>query len=176
MAFLPWQRLRLPHPEAPRASAPEQAGAAAPLTPVQQLAVLVVIVQQFVASVGQIEARPFISAYDMYSATYASVEDYESAANLVYRLVLFENGQPREMSECLVDDRAAALVPVAAGGSTTERQRIRSLLAPCVASAPSATEFALEGDRQVYNWDERRFEWKRALDVVGPFSVDWLRP
>ena len=188
LAFLPWQRLRLPHLEVRGASGSEQAGmavsqdsvltgtaAGTSLTPIQRLAVGAVIALQLVASIGQIEARPFVSAYDMYSATYASAEDYESAANLVYRLVLFENGQPRDVPECLVDDRAAALVPAAAGGSTSERQRIRSLLAPCVASTPTATDFALEGDRQVYNWDERRFEWKRALDVVGPFPVDWLR-
>jgi hypothetical protein len=32
-----------------------------------------------------------------------------------------------------------------------------------------------EGDRRVFDWQTRQFEWKRAVDVLGPAPADWLR-
>lgn len=173
IAFLPWHRLRLPWP---RRRAPVPAAVATfGFSPAQVLVVVMLIVQQVVMSAFHLEARPMLSAYDMYSATYASAGEFEDATNLVYRVAVFDNGRYRDLPDCLVDDRAAALVMTAASGGVDARAYLRSLLGPCLEAEPAASAFALEGDRRVYNWDERRFEWKRAIDVIGPVSAEWLR-
>lgn len=168
IAFLPWHRIR-------RRSATRVETAASSLSLAQAAIVSAVVVQQVIVSMAHVEARPLLSAYDMYSATYASAQEYEDAINLVYRVVVFEGGEQRELPDCVVDDRAASLVPAAAAGAVAERERLRGVLAPCLEAAPLATAFALEGDREVYNWETRRFEWQRGLDVLGPVPADWLR-
>lgn len=179
IAFLPWQRLHSTHHstdhDAKARLGPRVDVASAPLTLAQIMVVAAVIVQQLLASIVHLEARPLISSYDMYSATYASVEEYEEAINLVYRVVVFENGLARDLPECVVDDRGAALVSAAAAGGVDERERVRSLLGPCFEAAPLAEAFALEGDRAVYNRETRRFEWRRGVDVIGPVPADWVR-
>jgi hypothetical protein len=166
IGFLPWQRLG-----ASQGATSERS----PLSVAQLALVVMLVAQQFVASAFQLEARPLTSAYDMYSTTYASAEEYEKASNLVYRVVVYEEGQPRDLPGCLVDDRTASLLPAAAAGALEARERLRSLVGPCLETEALITTFALEGDRRVYDWDERRFEMKRRIDVVGPFSVDWIR-
>ena len=166
LAFLPWQCLgKSPPPAFERSS----------LNVIQLTVVMMLVAQQFVASAFHLEARPLMSAYDMYAATYASAEDYEEASNLVYRVVVYDQGQVRDLPGCLVDDRTASLLPAAAAGASEARERLRSLVGPCVETQSSATVFALEGDRRVYNWKERRFEVRRRIDVIGPFAADWLR-
>ena len=166
LGFLPWQLL-----SPSRGTTSERS----PLSVVQLAVVVMLVAQQFVASAFQLEARPLTSAYDMYSATYSSVEEYENASNLVYRVVVYDEGQARELLDCLLDDRTASLLPAAAAGASDEQERLRAVLGPCVETEGSITTFALEGDRQVYNWEARRFEMKRRIDVIGPFPVDWIR-
>jgi len=167
LAFLPWQLFRT----SPRTSMDTLS-----LSGAQVAIVLTLVAQQSVASTFQVEARPLVSAYDMYSATYASPEEYENASNLVYRVVVFDNGQPRELPDCVVDDRTAGLVAAAAAGASGEREQLKHLLGRCLQTDVSTATFALEGDREVYNWNTRRFTWKRRLDVIGPFPVAWLGP
>ena len=166
IGFLPWQRLGTSQGTTSERS---------PLSVAQLAVVVMLVAQQFVASTFHLEARPLTSAYDMYSATYASAEEYENAINLMYRVVVYDEGQAPELPGCLVDDRTAPLLPAAAAGASEERERLRSLLGPCLETEASITTFALEGDRQVYDWEERRFEMRRRIDVIGPFPVDWLR-
>jgi hypothetical protein len=165
LAFLPWQRIRA------------DVGSPATLQtfrPVHVAVVIVVLAQQLVVSATSFEARPLLSAYDMYSATYRTAEEYENATNLVYRVVAYDNGTRRELPSCTVDDRTAAALPAAAAGAPAERARLRALLRRCLQASDAVTAFALEGDREVYNWKERRFEVKRALHIIGPVSADWL--
>jgi len=91
-------------------------------------------------------------------------------------VVVFDNGQPRELPDCVVDDRTAGLVAAAAAGASGEREQLKHLLGRCLQTDVSTATFALEGDREVYNWNTRRFTWKRRLDVIGPFPVAWLGP
>ena len=166
IAFLPWQRL---------GTSPRTALSPPSLSGAHFAVVVLLVAQQFVASAFHIEARPLTSAYDMYSATYGSAEDYENASNLVYRVVVYDGDQMRELPGCLVDDHAATTLPAAAAGASDERERLRSLIGPCLEAQTSVSTIALEGDRQVYNWKERRFEMRRRIDVIGPFSAEWLR-
>ncbi|MBI4887262.1 MAG: hypothetical protein HY824_09225 [Acidobacteria bacterium] len=172
LAFLPWERLRLPSTGTIGVRA---APAAAPSFSRGQVAVVAVLgLQQFVVSCARIEARPVLSAYDMYSSTYGSAEEYEHASNLVYRLVVFDGERASSIPECPINDRAAAQVPAAAGGAGEARERVRALLRPCLPPGRAPSAIVLEGDRRVYNWTEGRFEWRRAVDVIGPFPAGWL--
>ena len=114
-----------------------------------------------------------LSAYDMYSATYANAEEFERATNLVYRVTIID-GTDRRSTDCVLADRDALLLPIAGVGDAEARDRLRYVLNTCLPSGEPAGAIALEGDRRVYDWQSRQFVWKRAIDVLGPTSVDWL--
>jgi hypothetical protein len=70
LSFLPWERFR----RAPAASAPAPSARA---TPLQIASIVGVVLQQvYVSGVG-LEVAPLLSAYDMYSASYDSMEQYQ---------------------------------------------------------------------------------------------------
>jgi hypothetical protein len=165
-AFLPWGRI----------AAPPAARAGRSLTTAQMAAVAAVIAQQIVVSARHVEARPLLSAYDMYSATYASPDDYEAASNLEYRIVARSAEGWADVPGCIVDDRAAAIARLAFAGSPADRGRLRDLVGPCLRGRPGVEQIRLEGDRQVFDWASSRFEWKRRLDVIGPIDADVVRP
>jgi hypothetical protein len=177
LAFLPWQRLAefngAPRSQVMNANA--ASSFAMRLTRAQAVAIVAVIVQQLVVSLFHVEARPLLSAYDMYSATYTTPEEFEDARNLVYRVVLYEGDRARDLPGCFVDDRSAPLLSSAAGGAADARARLHGVIRECGAIPASVTAIALEGDREVYDWDSGRFEWKRRLDVIGPVPADWIR-
>jgi hypothetical protein len=137
--------------------------------------VLFVIGQQVYASVMHVEARPLVTAYDMYSTTYNTRDDYEAASNLVYRVVGITGQEAADLPDCVVDDVAVRAFEAAVKGDEHARARMRGLLGPCLGERPAVTMVRLEGDRQVYNWERRRFEWRRRLEVIGPVRVDWMR-
>jgi hypothetical protein len=128
-----------------------------------------------VATAMRIEARPMFSAYDMYATTYATPEAYEAASNLVYRVVDVADGRSRDLPGCVVDDTIAAMARRALEGSADDLQLFRKAVGECLRSAPDVRQVALEGDRQVFLWNEARFVWKRRLDVIGPIEADRLR-
>jgi hypothetical protein len=168
VGFLPWHRLVGTGAVAPEAGT-------RPLRPIEVFVLLCVIVQQLYVSARHVEARPVLSAYDMYSATYDSPENYEDASNLVYRVVAISGDSASELRGCLVDDVAAHAVEAAGRGDANEQERVRGLLGPCLSEHLGITMLRLEGDRKVYDWERRRFEWRRRLDVVGPVPADWLQ-
>jgi hypothetical protein len=166
LGFLPWQRLAHEVASASRTGS---------LTAVQTAVVVAVLVQQIYCSVFEVEARPLLSAYDMYSTTYGSPEEYEAQSNLVYRVVAVAGQERTELPDCEIDDHAARLVEVAASGGAEERERVTALLAPCLSGFPGVQVLQLEGDRRIYDWEHGRFEWKRGIDIIGPVRVDWLK-
>ena len=164
VGFLPWHRIR----GASIVSAASSLGGA-------QRAILCafVLLQLYASSTGT-EARPIISAYDMYSATYASDEEYELASNLTYRiLAVTPGGGPSEL-DCDIDDRAAQVLIGAAAGGTMERERIRPLMEACLENRREVEYVTLEGDRRVFNWHTGRFAWTRSVDRIGPVAVNWV--
>jgi hypothetical protein len=167
VGFLPWGRMARPATTTPPIRVP--------LRPLEMAAVLCVIGQQVYVSTRQVEARPFLTAYDMYSTTYGSPEDYEAATNLVYRVVGISADDASDLPGCIIDDAAARTVEAASRGDARAREQVKALIGPCVSDRPDVTMVRLEGDRQVYDWQQRRFHWRKRLDVVGPLRVDWLR-
>jgi hypothetical protein len=170
MSFLPWQHVRWPIRRPAVAAQQEHLG----LTRFQTAVAVALLVQQYLMSSFHVEARPMLSAYDMYSATYANADEFERATNLVYRVTVFD-GAERRPTTCLLADHDAALLPLAERGDADARGRLRYLLSGCLPSGQPADAIAREGDRRVYDWQTRQFVWKRALDVLGPATVDWLR-
>ncbi|NOT26552.1 MAG: hypothetical protein HOP16_10670 [Acidobacteria bacterium] len=170
MSFLPWQHMRWPAHRPVVAAHQEPLG----LTWFQTAVAVTLLVQQCVMSSFHVEARPMLSAYDMYSATYANAYEFERATNLVYRVTILD-GAERHPTDCQLADHDAALLPLAEAGDADARGRLRYLLNGCLPTDEFADAIALEGDRRVYDWQTRQFVWKRGLDVLGPAPVDWLR-
>jgi hypothetical protein len=169
VAFLPWQYVRWPS----RRRAPD-ATPVFGLSRVQTAVVVALLVQQCVMSAFHVEARPMLSAYDMYSATYANAEEFEDATNLVYRVLMFDGGG-RHPTDCVIADRDAGLLPQAASGDPAARARLRDVLGECAPGESQPDAIVFEGDRRVFNWQAGQFEWKRGVDVLGPAPADWLR-
>jgi hypothetical protein len=166
IAFLPWARFVRPH-------------AAAVTTPVtlrtaELLIVLFVIAQQLYVSGRHVEARPLFTAYDMYSTTYSGPDAYEAASNLLYRVLEVDKNGTTDLPGCVVDEAGARALTAAAEGDEGARARVRGLLGPCLPERRGVSMVRLEGDRQVYDWEERRFHWRRRLEVIGPVRVDWM--
>jgi hypothetical protein len=169
LAFLPWHLIGARGAE--RADRPRTSG----ITGAQLAAIGLVIVQQVAVSTMHVEARPVFSAYDMYSTTYGSWTDYEAASNLVYRVVSVSDGRSTDLPGCIVDDTVAAIARRAVDGSADDLRLLQRALGGCLRSTPGVRQVALEGDRQVFLWNESRFAWKRRLDVIGPIEADRLR-
>jgi hypothetical protein len=168
LAFLPWHLIGRGRDVTERTRLPS-------ITAAQLAAMCLVVVQQLVATVMHVEARPMFSSYDMYATTYASAEDYEAASNLVYRVVAVAEGRSLDLPGCVVDDTVAAIARRALEGSADDLQLLRKAVGGCLRSTPDVRQVALEGDRQVFLWNESRFTWKRRLDVIGPMDADRLR-
>ena len=169
VGFLPWHRIR----GAALAGAAEPTSAAS-ISLLQRAAVSLVIVVQIYVSAARIEARPIVSAYDMYATTYGSDEEYELASNLRYRIVAVTPGGTFRELGCDIDDEAARVLTKAADGGSAERARMRPRLAECLKDKPDVQYVALEGDRQVFDWNTGKFVWKRRIDHIGPVPVGWL--
>ena len=90
--------------------------------------------------------EPFISAYDMYSTTYASPRPMRPPATALPRC---RRHRPRsvELPDCEVDEPAPGFRRGAAGG-TVERERIRELIGRCVADRPRSRWWASRGTRK----------------------------
>jgi hypothetical protein len=161
LGFLPWHRI------ARRVAA---VGDESPAL-VQRAVVCGAAVVQVGVWIAQVEARPVLSAYDMYSVTYDSDEAYEAARALTYRVVaMTADGNRTEL--CSIDYDAARALTSVEDVSTAERERVRSLMDPCLGGGRRPV--VLEGYRQVFNWRASRFEPKRQPGEIGPLSVDWL--
>jgi hypothetical protein len=168
LGFLPWHRI-------PRAS-PAAAGSTSPLeTSLAQRALVGgVVLLHLVVWTAQFEARPMLSAYDMYATTYDDDEAYELASDLTYRLFGLTSGGALDDLHCTLDDAAVRVVAGAASGGVGERGRLREILEPCVSDRREIRSVMLQGDREAFNWETGRFEWKRRIDQIGPLALDWL--
>jgi hypothetical protein len=165
LGFLPWHWYRA----ASTASEPRR------LAPVYLAIIVVLVVQQLYASWERVEARPMMSAYDMYSTTYADAAAYEEATNLVYRVVGVSPAGVLDLPDCTLDSASAEVFARAADGEPQARASMRSLIGGCVRSHPEVLEVRIEGDKRVFDWGTRRFVWKRALEQRGPVDASWLR-
>lgn len=164
LGFLPWHWI----------GGTGLATAAGTLSLAQRLAVCVLTVLQVYIGWARIEARPIVSAYDMYATTYADDEEYELASDLTYRIVAVTATGAAEDLECDLDDDAARVLTDAANGGSNDRMQARWLLQPCLSNHRDVKYVTLQGDRQVFNRQTGGFEWKRRQDEIGPLPVAWI--
>src|SRR5688572_30978934 len=97
LAFAPWHRV-LRH-----ASVPQQAATRSivMLRRAQSACIVALFAQQVAASLWRLEVPPVISAYDMYSTTYASPDEY-TRRTTSYALVVTRADGSR--GECVISE------------------------------------------------------------------------
>jgi len=189
LAFLPWHLVRL-KPDAtyeegpdatdeestwrPASAGPARAsvGPARPgrwglveLRPAQAVVIAAAVLQQAVASAGRIELAPLVSAFDMYSSTYASPADYESKAGMSYWIAArFADGKS---DSCRVSRADADAV---AEGASPRRARV---LQNCFdTAAPSVRAVSVEGSRRAIDWARWRVGDEVRVTLAGPFPIN----
>lgn len=126
-------------------------------------AIAAVVIQQAIASAGRIELAPLVSAFDMYSSTYASPADYESKAGMSYWIAAsFADGRT---DSCRVSREDAD----AAVGATP---RLARVLERCFDTAASSVRaVSVEGSRRTVDWARWRLGDEVRVTLAGPLAI-----
>lgn len=159
LAFLPWHRLPQP------AAAPELPALPARPRLAPYIAIVMLLVgQQAIASVVRIELAPFVSAFDMYSTTYAGPADYESKSDATYWLVGQLADGTRE--PCRVTREEADAVAAQASGE------MRQILAKCFQTrTPWLRSVSVESQRRAIDWARWRLGDEVRTPMAGPITL-----
>jgi hypothetical protein len=152
LAFLPWHRMA--------ASAGAHRTNTARLSPLQKAAVALLIVQQVAASVLQAEVPPLLSAYDMYSATYASPEAYEKSRT---DFTLRARAQGGAVLDCDVDSQDIERLRAKAGEGALVLRR-------CFGDA-AISSYAVEAIGPRVDWVSWRLVGERRETILGPVAL-----
>jgi hypothetical protein len=120
---------------------------------VQAAIVVIVIGQQLIASIGRIEAPPLLSAYDMYSKTYASPREYPADGGSAYWLTATRTDGTTQ--SCRVGQDEARL-PIAA-----------QVLASCFGSERPIRTLVVEETRPDIDWTAGRYLGTRRTRISG---------
>ncbi len=158
LGFLPWHRIG----GAPRQHAGARGFA---LRPIHMTLIGVVVVQQMVASAFKLEVQPMLSAYDMYSTTYASRQAYEVASSHSYRLVGLRDDQTATACEVTSDDAARIADALAADAG------LDAILERCFAGTVPIRSVTVEVSRAVVDWDRWRLLGEQQVILAGPSTV-----
>ena len=179
-AFLPWGLI------GGRASRAAEPGALR-LSVAQAVVVLVVFVQQAIASASRIEIEPFISWYPMYSNTYLSPADFDQRERYAIRYwrYYFEADSPGGVVD--ITDRVRA-IPGAerafheavadlkgCSGPLSEDlgDRIRAIRSDYAARHGEAPHtIRLLYDRRAFDWDRGQFYWAVTRGDAGVLDLD----
>jgi len=169
LAFVPWHLVRL-KPDTtyewstwrPASAGPGRFGE---LRPAQAAVIAAVVLQQAVASTARIELAPFVSAFDMYSSTYASPADYESKAGMSYWIAAsFVDGRS---DSCRVSREDADAV------LNREAARRARVLENCFhTAAPAVRTVSIEGSRRAVDWTRWRLGDEVRVTLAGPIAID----
>ena len=162
LGFLPWElaRTNLAATARPALAAASRA---------QVVVIVLLILQQLVVAGAGAEVAPLFSTYDMYSATYASRDAYDSTRPTVFRLVDVTDGGQRDLP-CRIDDAFATEFQKLASGEPADRAVLRDRLQQCSAPQGTSRRVALIGDRVRFDWDSGELVTDRAATIVGPVS------
>lgn len=181
LAFLPWDALSraLDRAVAAAGGRLSRATAAPPppfdrssrgLSPLQAAVALTLVAVQLVASAARLEVPPALSAYDMYSTTFASTAAFDAANPMLqYR---FEVGDAQggwwDVTECF--DRPDSSQDAAGWG--TDDERLARALSSCrIGSAPRVRLFE---SLKTFDWRSGRFGWKYRDREVWTVEVEGL--
>jgi len=132
----------------------------------QVAVVAAIVLQQAAASAARIELAPLVSAFDMYSSTYASPADYESQSGMSYWVAAWFDDGRRDSCRVSQDDADAV-----AGGASPPR--LARVLQNCFdTAAPSVRAVAVEGSRRAIDWARWRLGEEVRVTLAGPFPID----
>ena len=165
LGFLPWQHMR-------EGDAGREPSAESSLSRPQTYAIALVVAQQTAMSLMAIDARPFFSMYDMYSATHGTADDLYPSGAVVYRVVADTADGWMSLPGCSVNEQVAARVGRTLGDLLVSRSALDPALAQCLLDWPNVKRVRLDGDRQEFDWSTGRLEWRRRVDMIGPLQVD----
>jgi hypothetical protein len=168
LGFLPWQLIGRREADARAGSAAALPagwlGANSTVTSTQLGAIVAVLVLQVGASFVMRDFRPFISGYDMYATTHGPEIDNARALERV-RVVGSSPEGWVDVAACTFD------LPVAGDAATTAARRAAfpDHLSTCL-GADTAGPIRLDLDRQTYDWSSHSLQWRRRVDVAGPYE------
>jgi hypothetical protein len=128
-------------------------------------AIVALLLAQLAASIVMRDFRPFISGYDMYATTHGPEVDNVRGLERV-RVVTPSRDGWRDVADCTFDlpadgDFAAAL---------DRRAACAVHLTQCLGAVPEVHAIRLDLDRQTYDWSSHSLQWRRRVDVAGPYS------
>jgi hypothetical protein len=168
LGLLPWQwldrELRGPAaaPAAPVARTPRAA-----LSRVQQTAIILLLAQQLIASTMKLELRPLLSAYDMYSTSYASPAVFDKTSpDLRYRMVAEETGGPRtDITEC-VEELPGNVFTLLRDTRGTDSIHADAL-STCVSASEAPARYLVLEDWRAFDWTTGRYYWRYRDKVTA---------
>jgi hypothetical protein len=180
MAFLPWGLIGRHHTRELQTQ-PFRLGLA------RALVIVIVVVQQVIASAGQIEIEPFISWYPMYIHTYGSLAKFEEAKryNFRYWRYYFEIDTPGGVVD--VSDRIRAISGAeraihstvadleGRSGPLSEElsQQIGAIRSIYEARYGTALQMLrLSYDRRAFDWEHGNFYWAVKRGDAGVLDFD----
>jgi hypothetical protein len=164
LSFLPWHAIR-PGVAVTATAPPLPARTRAGPHTAHVAIVLAIVGQQIVASALKAEIDPLISAYDMYSTTYRSPEDYERQSGTTYWLVVLRNDGTTE--SCVIDRSAAMRLSELIHGAA-DREEAAAILDSCVGSVGQIAAVSIEGRRTLVDWRRWRLAGEATIPLAGP--------
>lgn len=165
LAFAPWHRV-YPRRRRPLESEPVDGGRRILRLRHVQVAVLALaIAQQLAASAWRVEVPPMISAYDMYSKTYSSPEEYVQTAADSHWLVADMRDQT--VSSCRVSEAEARMI-AAAPVSEDKHGTTGHVLARCFSDIRAVRTVSVEQARRNVDWAVGRYLGAVRVRVAGP--------
>jgi hypothetical protein len=169
LAFAPWHRVypvrTLPSPPAPAAGAP----AMIRLRHVQATVLVAAIAQQIAASAWALEVPPVLSAYDMYSKTYSSPEEYVQNAATGHWLVADMDN--KTMHACAVSETDARLI-AASSTSVATSGHAGDVLARCFPDLVTVRTLAVEQAQRDVDWASGQYRGTTRVRIAGPVPLD----
>lgn len=168
LGFVPWHLVG-------RSRAASRAVVSAAGVPAMALVALVVLpAQQVAASWFEIEAGPYLSAYDMYSTTFESPAAYEREDGRPrLRMVALTPAGGADVGACVHrDDEAVRELEsaVSAGTDVGAQPRARAAVMTCAREA-GGTRVRIEADQRFFDWERGATGWAFRNRLVADWPV-----
>jgi len=157
LGFLPWQRWSRAQPVGARAFV-------GPARPAQLVMAAVIVLQQVLTSAAGTEQAPFFSEYEMYSATFASREEFDRTRPSSYRL----SGSMVDGSEirCVISEDTGEVLQSAEREGGVDPALIASALESCGLEGSRVRHLTLDARQQVFDWTHGTFSERQAHTTI----------
>ncbi|MBI2188848.1 MAG: hypothetical protein HYU37_17245 [Acidobacteria bacterium] len=156
LSFLPWHRVTpagLPRLDRARGETRPTSPASWPRPLYPAIIVLALMAEQATVSLLRLEVSPMLSAYDMYSTTYASPADFEAKAADAHWLVAVDDSGRRHQCRLTREEAESLTMGSPAGGTLPSALRQR-----CLDPSLRVKALTVEADRIRVDWARLRLE------------------